>query len=142
MTELTERQRRVLDLIVSSVAERGYPPTLREIGSRMGIRSTNGVNDHLRALERKGYIARSGMLARGMRIADKHVSAKSASSIWCTSVVALQMASVKEQLSIIDVAMVEIRSIVARIDNVVADNRETEVADADGAVNNEVTEET
>jgi len=40
---------------------------LREIGARMGIRSTNGVNDHLRALERKGYLTREDMKSRALR---------------------------------------------------------------------------
>jgi repressor LexA len=57
----------VLDFIESSINERGYPPTLREIGNYMGIRSTNGVNDHLRALERKGYLAREDMKSRALR---------------------------------------------------------------------------
>jgi repressor LexA len=64
---LTERQQMVLDFIRSSIADRGYPPTLREIGARMGIRSTNGVNDHLRALERKGYLTREDMKSRALR---------------------------------------------------------------------------
>ena len=51
MRGLTGRQGQVLDYIRQSITERGYPPTLREIGLHMGIRSTNGVNDHLRALE-------------------------------------------------------------------------------------------
>src|SRR5688572_25934209 len=53
---LTERQKRVLEYINESIQTRGYPPTLREIGEQMAIRSTNGVNDHLRALEKKGYL--------------------------------------------------------------------------------------
>ena len=57
----------VLDFIKSSIEERGYPPTLREIGRFMGIRSTNGVNDHLRALERKGYLTREDMKSRALR---------------------------------------------------------------------------
>jgi repressor LexA len=57
----------VLKYIESSITERGYPPTLREIGNFMGIRSTNGVNDHLRALERKGYLAREDMKSRALR---------------------------------------------------------------------------
>ncbi len=67
MQELTERQHLVLQFIQESIAERGYPPTLREIGARMGIRSTNGVNDHLRALERKGYLKREDMKSRALR---------------------------------------------------------------------------
>src|SRR6266571_3629602 len=60
----------VLQYIQSSITERGYPPTLREIGNFMGIRSTNGVNDHLRALERKGYLTREDMKSRALRPCD------------------------------------------------------------------------
>jgi repressor LexA len=67
MQGLTERQQMVLDYIRQSISDRGYPPTLREIGARMGIRSTNGVNDHLRALERKGYLTREDMKSRALR---------------------------------------------------------------------------
>jgi repressor LexA len=67
MQGLTKRQEMVLDYITKSIHDRGYPPTLREIGSHMGIRSTNGVNDHLRALERKGYLKREDMKSRALR---------------------------------------------------------------------------
>jgi repressor LexA len=67
MQGLTQRQQQVLDFIRDSVSQRGYPPTLREIGAHMGIRSTNGVNDHLRALERKGYLTREDMKSRALR---------------------------------------------------------------------------
>lgn len=67
MVGLTQRQQMVLDFIRQSISDRGYPPTLREIGARMGIRSTNGVNDHLRALERKGYLTREDMKSRALR---------------------------------------------------------------------------
>lgn len=67
MEALTERQQLVMDFIRESIAERGYPPTLREIGIKMGIRSTNGVNDHLRALERKGHLCRDDMKSRALR---------------------------------------------------------------------------
>ena len=64
---LTDRQQQVLDFIAASITERGYPPTLREIGERLGIRSTNGVNDHLKALEKKGYLAREDLKSRALR---------------------------------------------------------------------------
>jgi len=70
--QLTERQQMVLSYIRSSIEERGYPPTIREIGSHMGIRSTNGVNDHLKALERKGYLIRDELKSRALRPADMH----------------------------------------------------------------------
>jgi len=56
MKRLTERQKQVLGIIIESIEQQGYPPTLREIGERLGIRSTNGVSDHIKALTRKGYL--------------------------------------------------------------------------------------
>lgn len=67
MHKLTDRQRAVLDFISTQIDARGYPPTLREIGNHLGIRSTNGVNDHLRALERKGFLTREDMKSRTLR---------------------------------------------------------------------------
>jgi repressor LexA len=64
---LTERQAQILDFITASIDERGYPPTLREIGTHFGIKSTNGVNDHLKALEKKGYLRREDLKSRAMR---------------------------------------------------------------------------
>lgn len=76
MQELTDRQQQVLEYIRASIAQRGYPPTLREIGAHMGIRSTNGVNDHLRALERKGYLTRDDMKSRALRPREKQPVSK------------------------------------------------------------------
>jgi repressor LexA len=70
MQGLTKRQAQTLDFIRQSIEDRGYPPTLREIGEYMGIRSTNGVNDHLRALERKGYLRREDMKSRALQLVD------------------------------------------------------------------------
>jgi repressor LexA len=67
---LTDRQRQALDYITECLNARGYPPTLREIGEHMGIRSTNGVNDHLKALERKGYLVREELKSRALRPVD------------------------------------------------------------------------
>ena len=64
---LTDRQREILEFITQSIRERGYPPTLREIGLHFGIKSTNGVNDHLRALEKKGYLEREDLKSRALR---------------------------------------------------------------------------
>jgi len=66
---LTPRQRDILEFIVKSVRDHGYPPTIAEIGDRFGISSTNGVNDHLVALERKGFIERSSK-ARSIRVTE------------------------------------------------------------------------
>lgn len=75
MQGLTKRQEQTLDFIRRSIEERGYPPTLREIGEHMGIRSTNGVNDHLRALERKGYLRREDMKSRALKLTEDKDSA-------------------------------------------------------------------
>src|SRR4051812_47681449 len=64
---LTLRQREILDFISASIVERGFPPTLREIGEHFNIRSTNGVNDHLKALEKKGHLRREDLKSRAMR---------------------------------------------------------------------------
>ncbi len=74
MQGLTKRQAQTLGFIRQSIEERGYPPTLREIGEHMGIRSTNGVNDHLRALERKGYLRREDMKSRALKLVEDVVS--------------------------------------------------------------------
>ncbi|HYO68700.1 MAG TPA: transcriptional repressor LexA, partial [Archangium sp.] len=66
MEELTERQREILAFIVKETESRGFPPTIREIGEEMDIRSTNGVNDHLKALERKGYLTRGEQQSRSL----------------------------------------------------------------------------
>ena len=67
MKGLTKRQQLVLEFIQESIQENGFPPTLREIGAHFGIRSTNGVNDHLLALQRKGYLRRQDMKSRALR---------------------------------------------------------------------------
>src|SRR6266498_1096477 len=66
MTGLTERQLEVLRFIARQIDEAGYPPTIREIGEALDIRSTNGVNDHLKALERKGYLTRDAAKSRAL----------------------------------------------------------------------------
>ena len=55
---LTERQRTILDVIRASVSNRGYPPSIREIGDAVGLTSTSSVAHQLRTLERKGYLRR------------------------------------------------------------------------------------
>lgn len=55
---LTDRQRRVLKVIRSSVAQRGYPPSIREIGDSVGLASTSSVAHQLHTLEKKGFLRR------------------------------------------------------------------------------------
>jgi repressor LexA len=63
---LTTRQEQVLEIIQQAITRDGYPPTIREIGQHLGIKSTNGVNDHLKALERKGYLRRGEAKSRAI----------------------------------------------------------------------------
>src|SRR3954469_24785136 len=67
---LTERQEKILPFIKKTILEQGYPPTIREIGEHFGIRSTNGVNDHLKALERKGYLLRGEVKSRALSVIE------------------------------------------------------------------------
>jgi repressor LexA len=71
MEELTDRQKQVLHFIVKETENRGFPPTIREIGEQMSIRSTNGVNDHLNALERKGYLKRGAQQSRSLVVTKR-----------------------------------------------------------------------
>jgi len=68
MQRLTERQRQVLKGIHDITQQKRYPPTVREIGERLGLRSSCTVQRHLEALERKGYIKRDRTKARSLEI--------------------------------------------------------------------------
>lgn len=68
LSVLTDRQRGVFRYVVQSIYERGYPPTVREIGEEFGISSPNGVMCHLKALESKGFIVREPNSSRGIRL--------------------------------------------------------------------------
>jgi SOS-response transcriptional repressor LexA len=72
--QLTKRQAQVLFFVQAGLAY-GEAPTLREIGLAMGIRSTNGVSDHLRALERKGWLRLANGRVRGIQIREWHPAA-------------------------------------------------------------------
>ncbi|MDZ7684145.1 MAG: hypothetical protein U5O39_03365 [Gammaproteobacteria bacterium] len=65
---LTRRQREVLEFIVDHIDRRGWPPTCLEIAEGLSIGSQNAVRDHCARLDRKGAIARSPGVARGIRV--------------------------------------------------------------------------
>lgn len=65
---LTPAQRDVLFFVAAHVEREGYAPTVREIGAALAITSTNGVHEILERLERKGWIARTPLKARAMRV--------------------------------------------------------------------------
>ncbi|TLQ39393.1 transcriptional repressor LexA [Streptomyces marianii] len=68
---LTERQRRVLDFITESVNQRGYPPSMREIGQAVGLSSTSSVAHQLTVLEKKGCLRRDPHRPRSYALARK-----------------------------------------------------------------------
>lgn len=70
MDPLTERQAEVLRLVRELTEVSGYPPTRAEIAERMGFRSVNAAEQHLRALEKKGVIEISSGASRGIRVRD------------------------------------------------------------------------
>jgi repressor LexA len=65
--ELTDRQREILSFIQTFIRERGYPPSIRETGEHFHI-YPRAVFDHLKALERKGYLKRQGSMSRGIEL--------------------------------------------------------------------------
>ena len=65
--ELTSRQREIFNFVREFIKKRGYPPSVREIGGHFKI-YPRAVFDHLKALEKKGYLKRRGAMSRGLEI--------------------------------------------------------------------------
>jgi len=65
--ELTPRQREIFDFVRAFIKERGFPPSVREIGKHFHI-YPRAVFDHLKALEKKGYLRRQGSMSRGLEV--------------------------------------------------------------------------
>ena len=68
MRELTPRQQEILGLIRQHIADTGFPPTRAEIAARLGFRSANAAEEHLKALARKGVIELTSGASRGIRL--------------------------------------------------------------------------
>jgi len=68
MDEITPRQRRILEFIKKRVQERGYPPTVREIGEAVGLTSSSSVHAQLANLQRRGLIKRDPAKPRAMEV--------------------------------------------------------------------------
>ena len=68
MTDLTVRQRQVLEFIDAEVRRRGYPPSVREIGEAVGLSSSSTVHAHLAALQDKGYLTRDPTKPRAIEV--------------------------------------------------------------------------
>jgi len=66
--QLTKRQKSVYEFIRDKIQNRGYGPTVREIGEKFKISSPNGVMCHLKALEKKGFITREPNMSRAIQL--------------------------------------------------------------------------
>ncbi len=71
MSKLSKRQQLILDFIKKEVREKGYPPSVREIGQAVGLASSSTVHGHLSRLEKKGYIRRDPTKPRAIEILDE-----------------------------------------------------------------------
>lgn len=78
MDPLTDRQAQILRLVRELTEVSGYPPTRAEIAEKMGFRSVNAAEQHLRALEKKGAIEISSGASRGIRVRDGRAASRSA----------------------------------------------------------------
>jgi len=70
MDDLTPRQAEILQLIADFVQSTGFPPTRAEIAKSLGFRSANAAEDHLKALEKKGFIELFAGASRGIRLKE------------------------------------------------------------------------
>lgn len=70
MLKLTDQQSKVLEVIRESIRETGYPPSVRELGERLGLKSTATVHTHLRNLERKGFLKRVAQKSRAFNVVE------------------------------------------------------------------------
>lgn len=68
MRDLTARQQEILTLVKHHIADTGFPPTRAEIAARLGFRSPNAAEEHLKALARKGVIELTSGASRGIRL--------------------------------------------------------------------------
>ncbi|QDT98814.1 transcriptional repressor LexA [Gimesia aquarii] len=68
--KLTERQMQIYEFLKDKIVNRGYGPTVKEIGDAFDIRSPNGVVGHLKALQRKGLIKRESNISRSIQLCD------------------------------------------------------------------------
>ncbi len=91
-SKLTDRQAQILGLIEQAIVRTGFPPTRAEIAQTLGFKSANAAEDHLRALEKKGYISIAPGASRGIRLTQAkaptaHNSAAESIKAWASSLV-------------------------------------------------------
>ena len=81
MEQLTDRQRRILDFIAQTRDERGYPPSVREIGDAVGLHSPSSVHAQLATLAQKGYLTKDPTKPRAIRVHGAEHAAPSSANL-------------------------------------------------------------
>ncbi len=69
--ELNDKRRQILEFIAKATEDHGYPPTVREIGEAVGLKSSSTVHFHLKILTELGYLTRDGSLTRALRLSEE-----------------------------------------------------------------------
>lgn len=72
LQNLPPRQQEVFDLLLAFTKKNGYPPTNRELANLIGVRSANAIAEHIRALERKGFLSVARGVARGITVVGQN----------------------------------------------------------------------
>jgi hypothetical protein len=88
LSDISDRQRQILDLITTTVQRRGYPPSVREIGEAVGLSSPSTVHSHLSALVDGGYLRRDPSKPRAIEVVDAGDGTTCANGSRCPSSVA------------------------------------------------------
>jgi len=79
--DLNSKRREILEFIAKATEEHGYPPTVREIGEAVGLKSSSTVHFHLRILANAGYLHRDGSLTRAIRLTQEGQDASGEPSV-------------------------------------------------------------
>lgn len=76
LDKLNEKERQILDFLNTQIAEKGYPPSVREICSAIGFKSTSTVHAYLERLEKLGFIHKDATKPRALRVVETHFKQK------------------------------------------------------------------
>lgn len=81
MQKLTAMQQKIYDYIANTVRNQGYPPSVREIGEAVGLKSPSTVHFHIKHLEELGYISKSGRKGRALTLTERAAPAAAAPAL-------------------------------------------------------------
>ena len=81
MQKLTAMQQRIYDYIASFIRDQGYPPSVREIGEAVGLKSPSTVHFHIKHLEELGYLSKDGRKGRALTLVERPDAAPVAQQI-------------------------------------------------------------